>query len=89
MAKRTKWGVFSLSQYPDQSMRVEGLEADMKLFELAEALGYDTAWVAEHLFSTYGIATSTQVIAASVLQRVKRMRMGSPCTRFTFVCMGT
>jgi alkanesulfonate monooxygenase SsuD/methylene tetrahydromethanopterin reductase-like flavin-dependent oxidoreductase (luciferase family) len=77
MTKRTKWGVFSLSQYPDQTNRLDALEADMKLFELAEALGYDTAWLAEHLFSTYGIATSIQVIAASVLQRVKRMRIGS------------
>jgi hypothetical protein len=39
MTKRTKWGVFSLSQYPDQTNRVDALEADMKLFELAEALG--------------------------------------------------
>ncbi len=31
MRKGLKWGVFSLSQYPDQSVRVEGLEADMKL----------------------------------------------------------
>ena len=54
MKNDLKWGVFSLSQYPDQSMRVEGLENDMKLFELAEALGYDTVWLAEHLFSTYG-----------------------------------
>lgn len=77
MSQRTKWGVFSLSQYPDQSTRVEGLEADMKLFELAEALGYDSAWVAEHLFSTYGIVTSTQVIAAAVAQRTKRMRIGT------------
>jgi len=77
MKKGLKWGVFSLSQYPDQSFRVEGLESDMKLFELAEALGYDTAWVAEHLFSTYGIVTSTQVIAAAVAQRIKRMRIGT------------
>ena len=77
MAKRTKWGVFSLSQYPDQSVRVEGLEADLKLFELAENLGYDTAWIAEHLFSTYGIVTSTQVFAAAVAQRLKRMKIGT------------
>jgi len=77
MSQRMKWGVFSLSQYPDQSMRVEGLDADMRLFELAEALGYDTAWVAEHLFSTYGIVTSTQVIAAAAAQRLKRMRIGT------------
>ena len=77
MKEGLKWGVFSLSQYPDQAVRVEGLEADMRLFELAEALGYDTAWVAEHLFSTYGIVTSTQVLAAAVAQRLKRMRIGT------------
>ncbi|MSO75340.1 MAG: LLM class flavin-dependent oxidoreductase [Alphaproteobacteria bacterium] len=77
MQRKMKWGVFSLSQYPDQSMRVEGLEADMRLFELAEALGYDTVWLAEHLFSTYGIVTSTQVLAATVVERVKRMRIGT------------
>jgi len=53
------------------------LEADLRLFELAEALGYDTAWVAEHLFSTYGIVTSTQVLAATLVQRLKRMRIGT------------
>ena len=42
MRKGLKWGVFSLSQYPDQAVRVEGLEADLKLFELAEALGSAT-----------------------------------------------
>lgn len=77
MTKKLKWGVFSLSQYPEQALRVEGLEADLKLFELAEALGYDTAWVAEHLFSTYGIVTSTQVLAAAVAQRTRRMRIGT------------
>jgi alkanesulfonate monooxygenase SsuD/methylene tetrahydromethanopterin reductase-like flavin-dependent oxidoreductase (luciferase family) len=75
--QRMKWGVFSLSQYPDQAGRVEGLEADMKLFELAEALGYDTVWIAEHLFSTYGIVTSTQVLAAAAAQRLKRVRIGT------------
>jgi alkanesulfonate monooxygenase SsuD/methylene tetrahydromethanopterin reductase-like flavin-dependent oxidoreductase (luciferase family) len=74
---RTKWGVFSLSQYPDQASRVEGLEADLKLFELAEALGYDTVWLAEHLFSTYGIVTSTQVLAAAAAQRLRRVRIGT------------
>ncbi|PYM12258.1 MAG: LLM class flavin-dependent oxidoreductase, partial [Candidatus Rokuibacteriota bacterium] len=72
MRNGLKWGVFSLSQYPDQTSRVEGLEADLKLFELAEALGYDTAWVAEHLFSTYGIVTSTQVLCAAAAQRLRR-----------------
>lgn len=71
-----KWGVFSLSQIPDQSKRVETMAGDMEQFELAEDLGYDKVWIAEHLFSTYGIVTSTQVLAAAIAQRVKRMRIG-------------
>ena len=47
-----KWGVFSLSQMPDQSVRVEAFDGDFRQFELAEELGYDTIWIAEHLFST-------------------------------------
>src|SRR5256885_1777203 len=72
-----KWSVFSLSQIPDQSKRVEAFEADLKLFELAEQLGYDKVWIAEHLFSTYGVVTSTQGYAAAIAQRPKRIRIGT------------
>ena len=73
----TQWGVFSLSQIPDQSRRVEAFDADLKLFELAEQLGFDRAWIAEHLFSTYGVVTSTQVYAAALAERTKRLRIGT------------
>jgi len=73
----TKWGVFSLSQFPDQSNRVQSFDDDLRLFELAEELGYDKAWIAEHLFSTYGVVTSTQVYAAAIAQRTKRLRIGT------------
>lgn len=72
----TKWGVFSLSQFPDQSKRVESFDNDLKFFELGEKLGYNTAWIAEHLFSTYGVVTSTQVYAAAIAERTKKMRIG-------------
>jgi len=71
-----KWGIFSLSQIPDQTERVAAFDADLKQFELAEELGYDTVWIAEHLFSTYGVVTSTQVYAAAIAQRTKRVRIG-------------
>ncbi len=73
----TQFGVFSLSQFPDQSQRVECFDNDLEFFELAEELGYDKAWIAEHLFSTYGVVTSTQVYAAAIAQRTKRMRIGT------------
>ena len=72
----TKWGVFSLSQFPDQDKRVECFDNDLRFFELAESLGYDKAWIAEHLFSTYGVVTSTQVYAAAIAQRTKKLRLG-------------
>ena len=61
-----KWAVFSLSQMPDQTRRVEAFDEDLDYFVKAEELGYDTVWLAEHLFSTYGVVTSTQVYAAAV-----------------------
>ena len=75
MAK-TKFGIFSLSQFPDLSKVVESFDDDLGFFELAEKLGYDKVWIAEHLFSTYGLVTSTQVYAAAIAQRTKKIRIG-------------
>jgi alkanesulfonate monooxygenase SsuD/methylene tetrahydromethanopterin reductase-like flavin-dependent oxidoreductase (luciferase family) len=72
-----KFGTFSLSQMPDQSHRVTAFDNDMAQFQRAEALGYDTVWLAEHLFSTYGIVTSTQVLAAAVARCTSRIAIGT------------
>jgi alkanesulfonate monooxygenase SsuD/methylene tetrahydromethanopterin reductase-like flavin-dependent oxidoreductase (luciferase family) len=80
MAK-TRFGVFSLSQFPDLSKVVQSFDDDLGFFELAEQLGYDKVWIAEHLFSTYGLVTSTQVYAAAIAQRTKKIRIGmAVCT---------
>ena len=55
---------------------IESFDDDLAFFELAERLGYDKVWIAEHLFSTYGLVTSTQVYAAAIAQRTKRVRIG-------------
>ena len=52
-------------------------DADMRMFALAEQLGYDKIWIAEHLFSTYGVVTSTQVYAAAIAERTERVRIGT------------
>ena len=71
-----KWGTFSLSQIPDLSRVPENFETDFKQFELAEALGFDTIWIAEHLFSSYGVVTSTQVLAAAIAKATKKIKIG-------------
>ena len=79
-----KWAVFSLSQMPDQTRRVEAFDEDLDYFVKAEELGYDTVWLAEHLFSTYGVVTSTQVYAAAVAQRTKRIKIGTAVVAIPF-----
>ncbi len=71
-----KWGTFSLSQIPDLSKVPETFETDFEQFQLAEELGFDTIWIAEHLFSTYGVVTSTQVLAAAIAKATKTIRIG-------------
>lgn len=80
----TKWGIFSLSQYPDQSNLPQKFDDDIRFFELSEQLGADTAWIAEHLFSTYGVVTSTQVYAAALAQRTRRLRLGMAIVAIPF-----
>lgn len=80
----TKFGVFSLSQIPDQSRRAEAMRESIEEFVYAEELGYDTAWVAEHLFSTYGIAASSQLVAAAVAIATQRIRIGTAVSVIPF-----
>lgn len=72
-----RWGIFSLSQVPDQDTVVETIDDHLEQYRLAEELGYDSIWLAEHLFSTYGIVTSSQVLLAAVARVTKRVRIGS------------
>ena len=72
-----KWGVFSLSQIPDLSRVPVAFEEDFLFFQRAEAVGYDTVWLAEHLFSNYGLVTSTQVLAAAVAKCTTTIKIGT------------
>ena len=44
---------------------------------LADALGFDTVWLAEHHFSSYGICPSLDVLAAALARETRRVRIGT------------
>ncbi len=44
---------------------------------LAEALGFDAVWLAEHHFSPYGICPSLAVLAAAIARETTRIRIGT------------
>jgi natural product biosynthesis luciferase-like monooxygenase protein len=44
---------------------------------LADELGFDIVWLAEHHFSSYGICPSLAVLAAAVARETRRVRIGT------------
>jgi alkanesulfonate monooxygenase SsuD/methylene tetrahydromethanopterin reductase-like flavin-dependent oxidoreductase (luciferase family) len=43
---------------------------------LADKLGYDAVWFAEHHFSEYGVCTSPHVVLAAAARQTERIRLG-------------
>lgn len=44
---------------------------------LAEEVGFDAVWLAEHHFSPYGICPSLAVLAAAIARETRRIRIGT------------
>ena len=56
----------------------------MRQAELAEALGYDTFFCAEHHFHEYGVVPDPAVMLAAVAQRTNEIRLGTAISILTF-----
>jgi len=52
--------------------------------ELAEALGYDTFFCAEHHFHEYGVVPDPAVMLSAMAQRTSRIRLGTAISILTF-----
>jgi alkanesulfonate monooxygenase SsuD/methylene tetrahydromethanopterin reductase-like flavin-dependent oxidoreductase (luciferase family) len=69
-------GLFQLLPAP------EGLSDDavvaqaLREADFAEARGFDSVWIAEHHFSSFGLAGAPSVYAAAVAQRTRRIGIG-------------
>jgi alkanesulfonate monooxygenase SsuD/methylene tetrahydromethanopterin reductase-like flavin-dependent oxidoreductase (luciferase family) len=73
-----KFGVMNLFSVPrgagtDQAIIHEHLEE----VQLADELGFDTVWLAEHHFSHYGVAGSPLLMGAAVAERTQRITIGT------------
>jgi alkanesulfonate monooxygenase SsuD/methylene tetrahydromethanopterin reductase-like flavin-dependent oxidoreductase (luciferase family) len=52
--------------------------------ELADRLGYDTFWVAEHHFHEYGVVPNPAVMLSTLAQRTTRLKLGTAISILTF-----
>lgn len=73
-----EFGLFNLMSYRNHPDGVAGVVADMKVMVgLAEDIGLDTAWFAEHHFTNYSISVSPLMMAAHMAAVTRRIRLGT------------
>ncbi|MQA84297.1 MAG: LLM class flavin-dependent oxidoreductase [Streptosporangiales bacterium] len=73
-----KFGLFILGDHRDPSVsHKERLDQFMEQVELAESLGFDSVWFAEHHFTPYGLVGNTLTMAAAAAVRTERVRIGT------------
>ena len=75
-----KFAVYAMPSYDTSSGLTQGefLRKTVDQFVSAEALGYDSVWVNEHHFHSYGgLFPSLSTILAALAQRTTRVRLGT------------
>lgn len=73
-----RFSIFSVTDhYPDGSARIADRYAQLlEEIALAEDLGYDTFFLAEHHFHEYGVVPSPATLLAAAATRTRRIRLG-------------
>lgn len=71
-------GLFNLMSYKDNPRGVQGVIEDMRsMVLLAEEIGFDTAWFAEHHFTNYSLSVSPLMLVAHMAGYARRIRLGT------------
>src|SRR5258706_5846004 len=81
-----RYSVFSVNDHHPRLARTvpQLYQQVMRQCELAETLGYDTFFCAEHHFHEYGVVPDPAVMLSALVQRTTRIRLGSAISILTF-----
>ena len=73
-----RFDVFTvLDGYPAAGQRPrDTITRTLSEAELADQLGFDTFWLAEHHFAPYGICPSPPVLLSAIAQHTRHIRLG-------------
>ena len=72
-----QFGVFLLLQSPDVQPSPTVYDNAIEQAELADKLGFNTVWLAEHHFSSYGYLPYPLMMAIKIAERTKSIRVGT------------
>jgi alkanesulfonate monooxygenase SsuD/methylene tetrahydromethanopterin reductase-like flavin-dependent oxidoreductase (luciferase family) len=70
------FGLFFLMQRDQQWSEQAVYDSDLAQMLAAEALGYQSVWIAEHHFNDYGLCPAPPVLASFVAARTSTIRLG-------------
>jgi alkanesulfonate monooxygenase SsuD/methylene tetrahydromethanopterin reductase-like flavin-dependent oxidoreductase (luciferase family) len=81
-----RYSVFSVNDHHPRLARTvpQLYQQVMRQCELAETLGYDTFFCAEHHFHEYGVVPDPAVMLSALVQRTRRIRLGTAISILTF-----
>jgi limonene 1,2-monooxygenase len=74
---KVKFGVFLPPTHDPRANTTLQLQRDLDLIELAEDLGFDEAWVGEHMSIGWEMVASPEMFLAAASQRTSRIRLGT------------
>ncbi len=72
-----KFGTFLLLQSPSAKSSEEIFARGTEIAQVADKLGFESIWCAEHHFSTYGYLSRPLMMALHLASRTERIRVGS------------
>ena len=71
-----KFGTFHILPMPEGTTAHDVIHETLTEVYLAESMGFDTVWLAEHHSSRFGLCASASVLGAAVAMRTQRVRIG-------------
>ena len=73
-----EFGVMNLFSVPSDGGTDTGIILEhLEEVQLADELGFDTVWLAEHHFSHYGVAGSPLLMGTAIAERTSRIKIGT------------
>ncbi len=72
-----KFGTFLLLQSPTAKSSEEIFARGTEIAQVADTLGFESIWCAEHHFSTYGYLSRPLMLATHLASRTEKIRVGS------------
>ncbi len=71
-----KFGTFHILPMPEGTTAHDVIHETLKEVDLAESMGFNTVWLAEHHSSRFGLCASASVLGAAVAMRTQRVKIG-------------